>query len=514
MAKMAILLIVAFLLRLYGVDWDQWGQLHPDERMLMMVTEKISFFTNLNPDFFNYGSLPVYLLRLFHPSTDYYTLVKTGRYLSIFFDLMTVVFVYKISRHIFKKESVALASGFFYAIAFFPIQNSHFFVVDVLLTMLTAVLVYQLLLYLKKHSLKRSIVIGVVFAAMMATKFTAIVFLPFIGALIIWMNIKRPKKILLMVTGFGITFLLFFYIFMPYAFIEYERFLTDISQQLRMNSNPYTFPYTLQYVDTLPYFYYLKNIFFWGLGPFISLIVIIGIINSRKYLKNVGFILMIVVLTYYFLIVGRSAVKFMRYMLPLYPLFAVVAGYGISRLKDINKYLATVTFILSIAWSLAFVNIYSYTHTRIAASDWIRKNIPAGSVLAVEHWDDRLPVGDSGDYTFEELTLYDQPDDEIKWLVLNDKLDRSDYIIIASNRLHVPLSRLTDCRKYKSCYVKTADYYDKLFNNRLPFRKVAEFQANPGIRIGKFYLGINDQSADESFTVYDHPQIMIYKKLH
>ncbi len=193
MAKMAILLIVAFLLRLYGVDWDQWGQLHPDERMLMMVTEKISFFANLNPDFFNYGSLPVYLLRLFHPSTDYYTLVKTGRYLSIFFDLMTVVFVYKISRHIFKKESVALASGFFYAIAFFPIQNSHFFVVDVLLTTLMAILVYQLLLYIKKPSLKRSIVIGVVFAAMMATKFTAIVFLPFIGALIIWKNIKKPE---------------------------------------------------------------------------------------------------------------------------------------------------------------------------------------------------------------------------------------------------------------------------------------------------------------------------------
>lgn len=511
---MAILLIVAFLLRLYGVDWDQWGQLHPDERMLMMVTEKISFFTNLNPDFFNYGSLPVYLLRFFHPSTDYYTLVKTGRYLSIFFDLITVIFVYKISKSIFKKESIALASGFFYAIAFFPIQNSHFFVVDVLLTTFTTILAYRMLLFLKKPTFKGSIIMAVFFAAMMATKFTAIVFLPFIGILIIWKNFKKPKKLLLLSTGFGITFLLFFFIFMPYAFIEGERFLADISQQLKMNSNPYTFPYTLQYVDTLPYLYYLKNIFFWGLGPVISFCVIVGVINSKKYFKSTGFILLAIFMTFYFLIIGRSAVKFMRYMLPLYPLLTVIAGYGMSRLKELNKYLAAAVFASSIIWSLAFVNIYSYTHTRIAASDWIRKNIPSGSTLAVEHWDDRLPVGDSGSYVFEELTLYDQPDDDIKWLMINEKLNRSDYIIIASNRLHVPLSRLTDCQKYKSCYVKTSEYYDKLFNNRLPFRKVAEFQANPGIKIGKFYIGINDQSADESFTVYDHPQIMIFKRLH
>jgi hypothetical protein len=513
MVKMAILLIAAFMLRLFGIDWDQWGQLHPDERMLMMVTDKIRLFSQMNPDFFNYGSLPIYILRLFHPDTDYMSLVKTGRYLSVFFDLVTVTFVYKIARYVFKNEKIALAAGLFYSIAFFPIQNSHFFVVDVLLTTLTTILLYRLLLFVQKPSVKSSIILGIIFAAMMATKFTAIVFGPFIAIAIFWKFKKKIIDALINSLAFGTAFVAFFFLFMPYAFLEYQRFITDISAQLRMNSNPYTFPYTLQYVGTLPYLYHLKNIFLWGLGPIISSIVLIGMINSKKYLKNISFVILTIFIVYYFALVGRSAVKFMRYMLPIYPLLTVYAGYGLSQLKRFNKYLAFILLAGAMLWSAAFVNIYSYTHTRLAATEWIRKNIPFGAVIAVEHWDDRLPVGDTGEYQFEELTLNDQPDDDYKWQTLNDKLSRSQYIIIASNRLHVPLRRLTDCAKYKVCFPKTAQYYEDLFANKTQFRLVEKFQAFPGIKIGSFYLGINDQSADESFTVYDHPEILIFKKI-
>ena len=96
---------------------------------------------------------------------------------------------------------------------------------------------------------------------------------------------------------------------------------------------------------------------------------------------------------------------------------------------------------------------------------------------------------------------------------MNEKLKKSDYIIIASNRLYVPLQKLTDCKKYKVCYPKTAEYYKKLFNNQLPFNKVAEFSVYPQLKIGKWKLEINDDTADESFTVYDHPKIFIYKKI-
>lgn len=514
---MAILLILALALRAYGMDWDQWFHLHPDERMLIMVTERIDFFKNLNPDFFNYGSLPVYLLRLFNPEGTYYTLLKSGRILSVGFDLATIIFVYKISDLIFKNRRIAAAASFFYAIAFFPIQNSHFFVVDVLLTTLTTILVYQVLTYLKQPSLKKIIFLGINFAAMIATKFTAVVLLPVVAGAILWKNLahkKHYKKTFMHLTLFILVLTGFFFIFMPYAFIESGRFLMDIGAQIKMNSNPYVFPYTLQYVGTIPYLYYLKNIFFWGLGPFISFFFMTGLFHSKKYFRNHAYLFLLVVLCFYFLVIGRSAVKFMRYMLPIYPILAVFAGYGISKVKEISRPIAMVFMGLAIAWSLCFVNIYSSTHTRIAASEWMSENIPLGSTIAVEHWDDRLPLSGSENYVFEELTLYDQPDDGWKWSVINEKLKKSDYMIIASNRLYTPLQRLTDCQKYKSCYPETGAYYKKLFSGRLGFEKVAEFSVYPGVKIGRFSIGIDDQSADESFTVYDHPRIIIFKKLH
>jgi len=42
---------------------------------------------------------------------------------------------------------------------------------------------------------------------------------------------------------------------------------------------------------------------------------------------------------------------------------------------------------------------------------------------------------------------------------------------------------------------------------------VAEFTSYPHIKIGSKQLEIIDDKADESFTVYDHPKIMIFKKV-
>jgi len=202
----------------------------------------------------------------------------------------------------------------------------------------------------------------------------------------------------------------------------------------------------------------------------------------------------------------------MRYMLPLYPFLAILAGYGLYKLYELYKLLAYILIIAIFSWSFMFMNIYSQPHTRISATEWILKNIPKGSTLTTEHWDDGLPLYGGENYKFEELTLYDQPDDEVKWQILNEKLKRTDYIIIASNRLYVPLQKLSDCNKFKSCYPLTVQYYQKLFSGLLDFKKVAEFSVYPKLEIGNWKLEIRDDVADESFTVYDHPKIMIFKK--
>lgn len=563
MLYLMFILILAFILRMYGLNWDQGFHLHPDERMLIMVTERIHLFKQLNPEFFNYGSLPIYILRglsqvldtVLAPSiSNYVGMLYVGRYLSLFFDLGTIFLIYKISYLLFKNYKIALLSVLFYAIAFFPIQNSHFFVVDVFLTFFTTLLTYLLLNFITipipRGRTKLVIFLAIVFAAMLSTKFTAVIFYPiiilvlYIPAMKQWNNRSILKKIFV----FHLITIIFFFFFMPYAFLEFTRFFTDISAQVKMNSDPYIFPYTLQYVGTLPYLYYIKNIFWWGLGPFISIFSLVGLLNllltsrltlfarrikkllferSREQFNNIAINsqqLTIFFLFYvlYFLVIGRSAVKFMRYMLPVYPFLTITAGIGINSLlsfpgtkvtRNLMRFLALLGMMGGVFWSLMFINIYSQKHTRIAATEWILQNIPKDSTIALEHWDDGLPLTGGENYKHVELTLYDQPDDNAKWEKQNRTLNQADYIIIASNRLYIPLQKLTDCKKYKSCYPKTAEYYRKLFNGELEFKKVAEFSVYPKISINNYQLTINDDSADESFTVYDHPKIFIFKKI-
>lgn len=556
--KILVIIIGSFFLRLYGINWDQGFHLHPDERMITMVTDSIKLFSNLNPHFFNYGTLPIYLLKgvseLLNLST-YDGMLYVGRIMSTIFDTITLLIIYAIAKNLFKKDFVALFSIVVYSIIFFPIQNAHFYTVDTLLTCLTTLLIFWLLkfvssLHTKKQgsqSLYHSVITGAIFAAMISTKFSSIVFLPFI-LIFLFLAIKLFDKThgkqwshqIFALFIFSASFLIFNFIFMPYAFLEFHTFISNISQQIKMNSDPYIFPYTLQYVGTLPYFYYLKNIFLWGMGPFMSILSLIGFIlllttlkiksifhmkSSNKFQisnyqckRTTSLLFIIFFYLLYFLIIGKSSVKFMRYMLPIYPFLAILAGYGIYQIKHCNfkigKFILYVFLTLQILWTMLFVNIYSQENTRVSATDWILRNISYGAIVAVEHWDDQLPLYNAQSYKVKELTLYDQPDDANKWIRINEVINQSQYIIVASNRLSTPLQKLSDCSKYKLCYPNTAEYYKKLFSGKLGFKKVAEFSNYPELKILNFKFKIEDSSADESFTVYDHPRIMIFKRIN
>ena len=536
-------------MRFFGNNWDHGYHLHPDERMIIMVAEKIKFFTQLNPKFFNYGSFPIYILEgtaqfsdsLFSTNyRNYDNLLYWGRMIVSCLDIFTIMIVFKLSKIIFKNsakptrnENIALYASLFYSLSFFPIQNSNFFVVDNFINFLLSLLILFIIKYFYTPSKKHIIYIAIIYAALIASKFTPIIFLPLI-LLIVFFEIKKNKltfkikslnkfKNLFL---FIDVFLIFNFIFMPYTYLNFDKFFTDIKLQTKMNSNAYIFPYTLQYVGTIPYLYYLKNIALWGVGPIIFILFAIGLYlvfkkQIQNHDKNRNFILIfyLIINLYYFLFIGRSAVKFMRYMLPIYPFISIISAYGFSQLivakkipDKIKKVIKYSTIPLIFIWTLSFLTIYTKPHTRVAASEWIINNIPKHSKIAVEHWDDRLPITQSNRYRFVEMTLYELPDDRRKWIDLNQKLDQADYLILSSNRLYIPLQKLSDCSKYRKCYPKTAQYYEDLFNEKLNFKKVAEFDSYPHLPFSNTAI-IADDSADESFTVYDHPKVIIFEKM-
>lgn len=556
--------LLAANMRFYGINWDSGHQLHPDERAIVMAVDKLEFPKSIpeffspasswNPHFFAYGSFPMYLLRatgnamsVFDPSLGQYgSINQLGRAISALFDIATIFLLYLIGKKLFNVK-IGLLASFFYTISVLPIQLSHFYAVDTILTAFVLATLYCLILFYEKPSARTSALVGLFFGMSLATKVSAIVLIVSIGLALsvdfILIFLKTPHKpkhylphlpksithLLRYGLTIGITAITTFLLFEPYALIDFSNFWAQTLQQSELTKNPFYFPYTLQFVGKIPYIYEFKNIFLWGLGPVLATLSFAGLLYFVYLLfrkrKNPDFAKELIVFVFFFayvFVVGRFAVGFMRYMLPVYPLFALFAAILFYQLLQIlnkkikNKKLLYFSLLIShlsfLIWPLSFIQIYSKPNTRLTASNWIYSLVPIDKTLAVEHWDDQLPIGKPISYKTQILKLYDQ-DSKEKWDEINTQLEKTDYIVIASNRLYAPLQKLTDCKTIPSyrCYPLTARYYKDLFSGKLGFQKVAEFANYPAVPV--LNIKINDQGADENFTVFDHPKIMIFKNV-
>lgn len=550
-----LILVLAGIFRLYGINWDQGFHLHPDERAIVLsvielrLPENIGQFLSpdspLNPKFFAYGSFPFYLLFIagniagiiFHPIFAAYDGINiVGRLLSALFDLGTILVLYQLGKRFFNLK-IGLLAGFFYAISVLPIQLSHFYAVDTPLTFFILLSLYFLLIFIEKRSYLTLLLLAISFGLAVASKISAILLIFPILIAFGYLFVSHKKEtntahrfslIRLVLSACMLLAALEITIFLaePYAVIDAKQFLSDALAQSEMTKDAFTFPYTLQYVGKIPYLYELYNFYFFGQGILLASLSLLGtgfvvlkvLINRKK--EYMSLIILLGFFIPYILIVGNFKVGFMRYLLPVYPLFALFAAYSFTSLinyssKKISKHLLflllALFYIALLIWPLSFMHIYAKPNTRVLATEWIHAFIPKGSTIAIEHWDDSLPLFGQEQYDTITLPLYD-PDTDEKWNKISEDLKRTDYIIIASNRLYTPLLKLTDCQKLPAgrCYGKTAEYYTELFSEQLGFKKVAEFTNYPTLPI--LNLPFNDQHADESFTVYDHPKVMIYKR--
>ena len=149
------------------------------------------------------------------------------------------------------------------------------------------------------------------------------------------------------------------------------------------------------------------------------------------------------------------------------------------------------------------------------------------NVIANESWDEGLPVPFEGRDPFGQLyrglTMEIRwPDDEHKRQVMLDTLADADYLILPSQR-----AIWATCRIPRT-YPMTMDYYRALFDGRLGFEQVASFSAP--FKLGPLWVSdvggtlawnktpalplFNHSlfSAEEAFSVYDHPPVWIFKK--
>jgi len=521
----SLITMTAAFLRFYNLNWDAGFNFHPDERNIAAAVARIHFFDKLNPEFFAYGSLPIYLIRVVGDTLTWATADTSwvanwgkinliARSISALASTLTIPLIFLIANRLFGKTTAILSS----IIATFTvslIQTAHFGVTESLLTFQLTLITY---FSLKRFNSLNYFIIAILLAVSFATKTSAITF-SIIPAASLLLQLKKSNlaaSFLNLLSAISLIALLYI-LLSPYTFIDFEKFRESMNYEFGVVRGTLPVPYTLQFTNTIPYLYQLANLL-WQMGPVAILGTTAIILLTTKIIKTTvskpkslisSHYLLITFLIFpiaYFVYIGSWHTKFIRYMVPILPFLAIASSWLLTKFDEklktkfiFSSGIATVTIL----WALAFFSIYTRPQTRIEASNWIYQNIPEKSTVLKEHWDDGLPLNlpnnSPADYNMVELTIYDQ-DSNSKLEYLAQNLQNADYLVISSRRLWGTLINLEEK------YPITSTYYKLLFNGSLGYKKKAEFSSYPSL-LG---IAVNDNSSEETFQVYDHPTVIIF----
>jgi len=596
---------LGLLLRLYGINWDQGNSFHPDERQIMFHVTTLSWPKSfaqfldpinspLNPHFFAYGSFPLYLLaslgnilsHFFPAITTFQNMTLLGRFLSALFDSGTILLMGLLTLRLIADTTpgrryawnAALLVAALIAFTPFQIQLSHFYAVDTML-LFFVVLTILACVYLidTEQQLLWALLVGVGYGLGMATKFSAApLAVPLLVACIFrWQRHGFVSALLALLVA-SLSSIVLFLIGEPYALLDTSNYVQQIVEQGNLARGLLDYPYVRQFAGTIPYLYEARNIFFWGLGLMLGLATCVGVVwllwwllhpHKGETYEVQGWVVILSWVLIFSGIVGGFYVKFMRYMLPIYPFLTLIAAAALMALaqwlwyvgqhkngqQGANTLQASPTPSSSLAsmasvgsvpstrfritrknialrivgigaivlvlggtmfQGLALLNVYSVPNTRIQASLWIYHHLAPHSVLTYEQWDDPLPVAVNG-YDPSEFTQLVYPDAQgqpVTGLDLygDDTLAKAQLLarlLPTVDAITMPTDRLDkSIPRLPDRYPLTIHYYQLLFSGQLGFRLAATFNDRPHL----FGITLNDSGVDESYSVFDHPTAHIF----
>ncbi|MBX0327826.1 glycosyltransferase family 39 protein, partial [Oscillochloris sp. ZM17-4] len=340
------------------------------------------------------------------------------------------------------------------------------------------------------------------------------------------------------------------------------RFIANLTTVRGLVSGEYDFPPSQQWVGRAAYLFPWTNMVLWGMGPALGLAawagwILFGVLSvwrsvgpkhsaptvapepSRwRWAQNASALPLWVWVGFYFGWQGAQFAITMRYLLPIYGALIIFAAWLLVGLWDwgtgdreqgtgdrgLGRWLfphscwaLVAVLLLTLGWAYAFSRIYTQPHSRVIAARWLADHAPPGSQVMAEVWDDPLPLQStpaSWGGTYFGISSAPYAEDEPRKYVgaynrdgtyddgLLDQLDQADYITLTSNRVYASTSRL------RMRYPALMNYYRSLFDGSLGFTLAAEVTSYPNI------LGVQipDQGAEEAFSVYDHPRVLIFQK--
>lgn len=510
--------------RLFKSDWGEGIFYHPDEYHIVSAVNRINLPEKANPEMFSYGSSTVYLIYFVKNIVERITntppnVFLVGRTLAGIFSTATLFVIYMLSEKIFKNTPRSLLATLL--VAFTPglIQQAHF-------TTPESFLIFWIFLciLLFTHWIHRGNKISIIFSAIclgiaIGTKITALFVYPVFALSVFIPSGENPtanffNKLLKLIILTAIVVLSFLTVF-PYSLLDKTNFLSSLDYETAVGRGSLIVFYTRQFIDTSPIIFHFYKVFPYALGIPMMLAGAMGCVymfintlrSKEKTTKNTSIIILASFLT---LLAGNVFlhVKWTRFVAPTFPFFSIFCVYLIGLIKHSKGLLGTYVALLCVLtalWSGMFFSIYRNSDTRASANVWINKNIPTDSVILTESGNTyEVPL--SGTYTKIPFDFYNLENNLVNQSMLVDNLLIADYFIVQSRRVYANSVRL------ENLFPFTSNFYTQLFNGNLGFEKVATFNSYPTLRLGGRVWSIDDEKAEETWSVFDHPVLVIYKK--
>ncbi|NMB83824.1 hypothetical protein GYA28_00885 [Candidatus Roizmanbacteria bacterium] len=537
------LLVLLLYTRLVNLGWGLPYALHPDERNMANAVTGLGCSVKdlfpqgikdcLNPRFFAYGQLPLYLsyflVRLFHilskktvPYISFEEATFSLRLISSAASIFTAFFLIKTIRLFMSKTVKNSYAGNIFAgliIIFSPyaIQYSHFGTTESLLMFFYTTIIYLSILFIKKSvDIDFFLTVSAITCGLaLATKMSAMIFFA-LPVLVIFHGQKEKTRAarflrwMVAVVRMLLLALPVAVIFSPHNYISLTDFLMSMRYESDVALGRIAVFYTRQFVGSLPILFQAVKIFPYALGvPTFAAFVMGFLLLPKKPELN---LLRLAWLIYFF----PSAfvfTKWTRFMAPVFPLMATISIIFILGIYDRFKTNLFVFFILTIMMivpGIAYLSVYQNPDVRFTASEWIYKNIPGNTFILSESEVIGLPIpvdktAVGKTFQVDYFDFYALDDNPFYKERLDDNIKKAEYIVIPSRRVFA--------NHPANAYPLTAAYYRDLFSGKLGFKEVARFDSFPRVMFfGKKLLEINDEWAEETWSVFDHPVVRIYKR--
>jgi 4-amino-4-deoxy-L-arabinose transferase-like glycosyltransferase len=547
--------------RFYGLAWGApYYHFHIDEHFVLSSADMLRRDPHeaaMSPKFFMYSPLLPYLINiarkvyetLSHPLNlsvpgDEIIYMVMGRAISAAIGTATILLAYVIGTRLSGRLG-GLLSAFFLACAVLHLRDSHFATTDIAMAFFCTLTLWFAMRVAERGHVGSLVGAGLGFGGAILCKYTGVFVLGIVG-LAYLLSPQRPRAlkpitrwmtwalrgVIPIVVGVGL-----FLVLDPLVWKYFAKFQSDIKEWVTEPLTGLTHPvWAAQFADlSRPEVYWLTNLLWWGLGPTLEMLGLIGVVwLLARWDKQAALAGAFPIA--YFMATGHVNTPFVRYAIPLMPALAISAGAmgadlltrpGARRLAQV---VVTATVMTTGLYALAYMNVFRQLDSRLQASYWLLDNVPADAHILIEPSQQAPPLG-------SYLTNTDFGRDYVLWGPPRTNPDRHDYYNLHTvdgyralynrgpsddDRRNYIAGRLAladwmvidDTQKQWYEHLPAPDhavmkqYYRDLFAGKLGFALVKTFKVYPSL----FGWSINDDVAELTFRSFDHPRVFIFRR--